>query len=42
MQFRHPHDAVQENGTVGDEGKAVSFRHTLAALLFVQALSIED
>ena len=36
-------DAVREHGTRrGDEGKAVSRRHTLAALLSVEAVSIED
>ena len=33
--FDNPTNTVRENGTVGDEGKAASRRHTLAALLFV-------
>jgi len=36
VRFDNPTNAVRENGTVGDEGKAASRRHTLAALLFVQ------
>ena len=33
--FDNPTNTVRENGTVVDEGKAASRRHTLAALLFV-------
>ena len=33
---KNPTNTARENGTVGDEGKAASRRHTLAALLFVQ------
>ena len=35
----NPTNAVRENGTVGDEGKAARRRGALAALLFVQRYS---
>jgi hypothetical protein len=37
-----PHDAVQETGTYGGQGKAVRRGAAPTALLFVEMVSIED
>jgi hypothetical protein len=41
LPVRRPHDAAQESGTYGGQGKAVGCASP-AALLFVEAISVED
>jgi len=37
LPVRHPHDAAQESGTYGGQGKAVRRQEAPTALLFEQA-----
>jgi hypothetical protein len=39
---KNPTNTVQENGRLGTKAKPLAVGTTLAALLFVQAVSIED